>query len=123
MLKLTTGLVRVPDVSFVSWGRLPGRRPPKAPLPSLAIDLAVEVISKGNTRAEMARKLREYFEAGATLVWFVYPKNRTIRVYSSAKESVVLKDGDTLDGGAVLPGFALPVSELFDRVSRGPGVA
>jgi Uma2 family endonuclease len=120
-LKLTTGLVRVPDVSFVSWDRLPGRKLPKGPIPRLALDLAVEVISKGNTKAEMERKLREYFEAGTRLVWFVYPKTRTVRVYSSAKQAVVLKGEDRLEGGEVLPGFSVSVGELFERAGRGPG--
>ena len=86
-LKLTTGLVRIPDVSFVSWDRLPDRQPPKGPIPLLPLDLAVEVISQGNTRAEMERKLREYFDAGTRLVWFVYPKTRTVHVYTSPRRS------------------------------------
>jgi Uma2 family endonuclease len=55
--------------------------------------LAVEVISKGNSRREMERKLL------------------------SANKKCVLRDGDTLRGGSVLPGFTLPVSELFDELS------
>jgi Uma2 family endonuclease len=120
MLKLTTGLVRIPDVSFVSWDRLPGRRVPPEPIPLLPIDLAVEVISKGNTRAEMERKLREYLASGARLVWFIYPKTRTARVYTTPGRSALLKDGGVLDGGAVLPGFALPLRELFAQAERGP---
>ncbi len=85
-LKLTTGLVRVPDVSYVSWDHLPGRKYPDAPIPRLALDLAVEVISQGNTNAEMERKLREYFDAGTRLVWFVYPKTRTVHVYTSPRK-------------------------------------
>ncbi|HEX8200725.1 MAG TPA: Uma2 family endonuclease, partial [Isosphaeraceae bacterium] len=102
MLKLTTGLVRIPDVSFVSWDRLPGRRVPPEPIPLLPIDLAVEVISKGNTRAEMERKLREYLASGARLVWFIYPKTRTARVYTSPRQATLLKEDGVLDGGAVL---------------------
>jgi Uma2 family endonuclease len=118
MLKLTTGLMRIPDVSFVSWDRLPGRKLPPEPIPLLPIDLAVEVISKGNTRGEMERKLREYFAAGTLLVWFIYPKTRTARVYTAPGRSTRLGEDGVLDGDAVLPGFALPLRELFAQANR-----
>src|SRR5208283_3798107 len=53
MMRLALGLVRIPDVSFVSWDRLPGRRLPREPIPALAPDLAIEVLSPSNTRQEM----------------------------------------------------------------------
>lgn len=119
-LRLTTGLLRIPDVMFVSWERLPDRRMPAKSVPRIAIDLAVEVISKGNTRAEMRRKLREYFDAEVRLVWFLYPKSRAARVYTSPERFSRLTEEDSLDGGDVLPGFSLSLRELFDRASRGP---
>src|SRR4051812_31261543 len=61
MLRLAPGLVRSPDVSFISWDRLPGRVIPTDPVPDLVPDLAVEVLSVSNTPAEMARKRAEYF--------------------------------------------------------------
>lgn len=120
-LKLTTGFVRAPDVSFISWERLPGRKLPKKPIPKLAIDLAVEVLSKGNTRAEMDRKLREYFDAGVRLVWYIDPRKRVVRVFAGPDRPTILRDGDSLDGGDVLPGFVLPLKTLFDEATRGPG--
>jgi Uma2 family endonuclease len=113
MLRLAPQLVRIPDVAFLSWGRLPGRRVPDEPVPQLAPDLAVEVLSESNTPAEMARKRQEYFTAGVRLVWFVDPDARTVEVYTAPDQSTVLGEGDTLDGGAVLPGFTLPLRELF----------
>jgi Uma2 family endonuclease len=113
MLRLTSGLVRIPDVSFISWNRLPGRRIPDEPLPALAPDLAVEVLSINNTRQEMERKLVEYFEAGVLLVWYVDPRKQTVRVYTSPDESKLVRGKQILDGGAVLPGFSLPLAELF----------
>jgi Uma2 family endonuclease len=120
-MRLMAGLVRLPDVAFVSWDRLPvrGEFPPE-PVPKLVPDLAVEVISKGNTREEMARKLKEYFEAGVRLVWYVDPKKRTVKAYTSPEESRVLTEKHTLDGGEVLPGFTLPVKKIFARVRRKP---
>ena len=81
MLRLARGLVRIPDVSFISWDRLPGRVFPRDEIWSLAPDLAVEVISRGNTREEMEHKLLDYFTAGVRLVWYVYPAAREVHVY------------------------------------------
>jgi Uma2 family endonuclease len=117
-VRLFPGLVRIPDVAFASWARFPGGKRPKSPIPALAPDLAVEVISKGNTKAEMARKLGEYFGAGVRLVWIVEPKTRTVRVYTAADRFTVLMPGQTLDGGDVLPGFTVRVNELFPGDGR-----
>jgi Uma2 family endonuclease len=112
-LRLFQGLVRIPDVAFISWDHFPNRKRPKTPIPLLAPDLVVEVLSKSNRKAEMDRKLREYFSAGVRLVWIVDPRKRTARVYTAVDQSVLIKEGQSLDGGAVLPGFVLPLSELF----------
>jgi Uma2 family endonuclease len=117
-MRLEPGLVRLPDVSFISWERLPNRELPREPVPDLAPDLAVEVLSEGNTPAEMERKLREYFAAGTRLVWYLDPASRTATVYSSPESSVVLTEEDTLEGGDVLPGFRLPVREWFERAGQ-----
>jgi len=120
IMKLASGLLRIPDLAFTSWDRLPGRKRPSEPVPSLALDLAIEVISKGNTKKEMRRKLREYFESGTRLVWFLYPKTREAVVYTSPTEFRRLTEDEALDGGDVLPGFTLSLRELFDRATRGP---
>jgi Uma2 family endonuclease len=119
-MKLVTGLLRIPDVSFVSWDKLPGRKRPKGPIPSLTLDLAVEVLSRSNRKAEMKRKVREYFDAGIGLVWLIDPRKRNARVFTSTTDFTLLTEGDSLDGGAVLPGFRLPLRELFAVAMRGP---
>jgi Uma2 family endonuclease len=113
MLRLVPGLVRVPDVSFIARGRLSRSKRGGQPVAPVAADLAVEVVSKSNTKAEIARKLREYFAAGTRLAWVVEPKTRTVRVHTSAQEHTTAGLGDVLDGGSVLPGLLLPVRELF----------
>jgi Uma2 family endonuclease len=118
MMRIDRGLVRIPDVSFITWDSLPGREAPQKPIPDLAPDLAVEVLSEGNTKAEMARKVREFFEAGVTLVWLIDPKKRTARVYTSAEKSTLVHADQTLEGGEVLPGFVLLLSDLLDRGRR-----
>jgi Uma2 family endonuclease len=117
-VRLFAGLVRIPDVAFTSWTRLPGRRMPAAPIPDLVPDLAVEVLSSSNTPAEMARKRQEYFSAGVRRVWQVDPDARTVSVYTGVNAVTVLGAADILDGGAVLAGFTLPLRDLFAELDR-----
>lgn len=113
MMKLGVGLVRIPDVAFVSRRRLPRGKVPRKPIPSLVPNLAVEVLSESNTAREMEQKLVDYFDAGVELVWYVDPRKRTVTVFTSSDERVVLKAAQMLTGGDVLPGFEVKVRELF----------
>jgi Uma2 family endonuclease len=112
--------VRIPDVCFISWERLPDEEFPQAPVPGLVPNLAVEVLSEGNTREEMKRKLQDYFQAGVELVWVIQPKTQTAEVYTSPTDKRKVNKDQTLDGGDVLPGFRLPLKELFARLRRRP---
>jgi Uma2 family endonuclease len=116
MMRIAPHMVRIPDVSFVSWNRLGGRTTPQEPIPDLCPDLAIEVISSSNRPAEMVAKLHEYFDAGVLQVWYVYPVTRTVDVFTSAYDVVTLGLEETLDGGTVLPGFTLPVARIFERL-------
>lgn len=121
MMQLRAALVRMPDVAFISWDRFPERRVPSEPAPLIAPNLAVEILSPSNTKREMARKLREYFDAGTQLVWYVDPEPRTVSVYISPDApKVVLTQDATLDGGGVLPGFTLALRELFAMLDVHP---
>ncbi len=120
MMRLFPGLVRIPDVAFAAWSRFPDGRVPTEPIPDIAPDLAVEVLSRSNTTAEMTRKTREYFDAGTRLVWLVDPDSRCVDVFSSVEKSSRLSEDAILAGAEVLPGFELPVKDLFavlDQVS------
>lgn len=119
-VKLLKKLVRIPDVSFTRRDRLPDGKVPTEPIPDLAPDLCIEVLSEGNTRLEMERKLKEYFLAGVLLVWFVDPKRRKVRVFTSPDDVTELTATDTLDGGDVLPGFTVPVARLFADLGDAP---
>jgi Uma2 family endonuclease len=114
MLRLVPGLLRAPDVSFLARGKLTRYKRGGERYPSVAADLAVEVISKNNSKAEIARKMVEYFAAGTRLAWVVDPKTMTVRVHTAPREWVVLGLDDILDGGDVLPGFQLAVRDVFD---------
>ena len=116
MVELFPGLVRIPDVAFVSWARIPGGRVPVEPVPGVVPDLAVEVLSPGNTAKEMARKRREYFRAGVRAVWLVDPVARTVTVYTAPDQYSVLSESETLKGEPALPGFELPLRELFAKL-------
>jgi len=116
MLKLARGLVRIPDVSYVSYSKLPGGKAPRQPIPRLAPNLAVEVLSQSNTRREMKEKLVEYFDAGVEIVWLVDVRKRAVEVFTSPNKSVVLRSGQILTGGTVLPGFRLKVRDLFEQL-------
>lgn len=111
---LAPDLIRLPDMAFVPWDNIPYDAAPDTQIPDWVPSLAVEVISPGNTRGELKRKLKDYFAAGAELVWCLYPIERVVRVYTSEEDCQTLADADELDGGDVLPGFKVSVRELFD---------
>ncbi len=109
--------VRGPDVAFLSGEHLPSEGPPKG-FWTTAPELAVEVLSPSNTAAKINDKVLEYLGAGTRLVWVVDPDTRCVTVYRSRKDVQVLTMEDVLDGADVLPGFRLPLSELFDLQTR-----
>lgn len=104
--------VRGSDLSFVSAGRLPA-----GPLPwSLfegAPDLAVEVLSPSSRAGETRAKVADYLAAGCRLVWVVDARSRQVTVHAPGTEATSLRASDSLSGDPVLPGFRLPLAELF----------
>jgi Uma2 family endonuclease len=101
----------IPDVAFISVARQP--QPSRDAYNPLAPDLAVEVLSPGNDDARMRIKVVNYLRAGAT-VWVVNPDLKTVEVYVPGQPPVVKMILETLDGGALIPGFSLAVKELFN---------
>lgn len=121
-LKILPGKVKLPDVSFISWSRFPKERLARRPIPALVPDLVIEVLSDTNTKREMERKLKQYFQAGVRLVWYIDPKTRSVRAFTSPTAVTEIDEDGSLDGGQVLPGFQLSLRELFERADRqGPG--
>ena len=122
-LRVMPGLVRIPDISFISWVKLPDRELPHKPIADLFPDLAVEVLSESNTKPEMERKLQDYFRVGVRLVWVIQPKTQTAKIYTSPTDVRHIGKAQALDGGDVLPGFKLPLRQLFARLKgrRGKG--
>ena len=105
--------VRGPDASFVSSERL-STAVWRGPYLAGSPDLAVEVMSAGNTQQEIAQKVGDYLAAGARAVWVIDPRRETVTIHCYDRVSVTLGLGETLDGGDYLPGFRLPVSEIFE---------
>ena len=102
--------VRGLDIAFISLDRL--STPPDDNWYELGPDLAVEVISPSNKAVDLHLKVTQLLNAGARLVWLVYPQNRTV-VAHTAERAVTLTESDSLTGGDVLPGFELRVGEIF----------
>jgi Uma2 family endonuclease len=104
--------VLAPDVAFVRRERIEQTGIQKG-FREGAPDLAVEVVSPGDTAKQVAEKSGEWLAAGALAVWVVNPKKRTVTVHRPAGEVVILTERDELDGGEVVPGFRCKVSEIF----------
>jgi Uma2 family endonuclease len=118
MLRLWPGRVRIPDVCFISWDRLPGNEFPDEPIPDLAPTLAIEVLSRSNTKKEMAIKRDDYFRSGVQEVWEIQPNRQTAEVYTSPTKRRHVGKDEVLHGGDFLPGFILPLATLFARLKR-----
>ena len=118
LTRLFDDTVRGPDVAFVAWDRLPNRRIPAEPVPEIVPNFVIEVLSPGNTYSEMSRKRREYFHAGVQLLWMVDPRDRTVAVYRSSTDVTVVREGGTLTGDAVLPGWTINTADLFAKLDE-----
>jgi len=105
---------RQPDIGFISKARHPELNGVEFPI---APDLAVEVISPSESSKDVLKKVTSYIQSGTRLVWTIYPEDKTIYVWKASAEGGLntqpLKGDDLLDGGDVLPGFSVKVSEIF----------
>ena len=101
-----------PDVAFVRADRIPADDADDGYFPGPP-DLAVEIRSPSETGPDVVRKVREYLDAGTALVWYADPPRRVVDVHRAGRGPVTLGDGDALDGEDVLPGFRLPVADVF----------
>jgi Uma2 family endonuclease len=117
VLRRNPDVVVVPDVAFTKWENVPGGEAPDAFFPGRP-DLAVEVKSPSDRRGDINAKMRHLRDAGVPLVWWVLPEDRAVDVYRDGQLAATLHEGDVLDGGDVLPGFSLPVAEIFRRFRR-----
>jgi Uma2 family endonuclease len=105
-------VVRGADIGFVRANRIPASGMPKKFWEG-APDLAVEVISPGDSLEEVEEKVDDYLNAGAPLVWVVNPRRRTITIHRPGRDPQVLRESDTLTGEDMIPDFRCEVRAAF----------
>jgi Uma2 family endonuclease len=106
---------RAPDISFVAKARLEaiGFQPNEKRFFPGAPDLAVEVLSENNTRAEIDARLKDFFASGTQLAWVIDPERQRVEVCHSPIRRQLVGCGGVLEGGGLLPGFQYPIQNLF----------
>jgi Uma2 family endonuclease len=106
--------VRMPDIAVFLRSQLPDGKLPRQPICPVPPQLAIEVLSRGNTRGEMDKKRRLFFESGVKYVWEIDPRRRTAVVFTSPDDFTELGEEGRLECPEVLPGFALTLREWLD---------
>jgi Uma2 family endonuclease len=101
----------VPDLTYVDQGKLPLPRYLHA-----APDLAVEILSPDQPWAQFLNKVQFYLLYGVRMIWIIDPARWTITVETPGQEACILQAGDMLDGGEILPGFSVPIDEIFAQM-------
>ena len=112
---LAPGTLRAPDVCVVRKSCYEAMEVVRDVLVG-APDLAVEVVSPGDTAVDIDRKVAQYLQAGATAVWVFYPETRHVMIYRRSGETRMVSSGQTFDDPELLPGFSVPVDEFFAGV-------
>jgi len=108
-------LKRRPDLAFVSYERWPKKRPvPRTTAWDVVPDLAIEVVSPSNLASDVVVKIGDYFQSGVRRVWVIYPVEEQFYVYESPALARILSRADRLEDESILPGFSLPLAELFE---------
>lgn len=108
--------VRAPDVAFVTTERIAGRR--IRGYFSGAPDLAVEVNSPNDRPGEVLQKAGQWLSTGTQVVWVVDPEQQTVTIHHVREPLRVLSRHDTLSCPSLLPGFELPLSEVFEETEE-----
>lgn len=115
LIEVDPDTVRAPDIAFIHSGRISAGGLPEGFWPG-APDLAVEVVSPGDTAKEVDEKVAEWLGAGCQSVWIVRPRQQTVVVHHAGEQPCTLAVENTLDGGSLLPGFHCLVSEIFSVI-------
>lgn len=112
LLKAEPRIVRAPDVAFLSNADLIGKDTQK--YIEGAPTLAVEVVSQHDSEEEIQEKADLFLEVGSQVVWIVYPRHRTVMVRTPDDSPIIYEMGQSIPGGDILPGFELPVAQIFE---------
>ena len=114
--------LRFPDVHVTTWERMAAYDEDAGGFPHFAPDVAIEVVSRSNTPAALARKTAEYFANGAREVWIADPVPRTVAIRRPGRPEQIYHGDAMLYGDPEIPGFACRVSEIFAVLDRRAGV-
>ena len=118
VLNVSRNLQRRPDVAFVSYTRWPAAVVARESAWNVVPDLAIEIVSPTNLAEEIDSMVTDYFQSGVRLVWVFYPEAGRVYIYQSPTQVSILERTNTLDGGEVLPGFQLPIVQLYEAVTK-----
>ncbi len=118
VLRRGPDMVRAPDVSFVTWEHVPESGLPERGFWEGSPTLAVEVVSPDDRATDVHAKVQHFLEAGTRRVWALWPSQRSVTVYDPNGGARELGPEAQLDGGGVLPGFAVRVGDLFEVGQR-----
>lgn len=113
--RLSNGDLFSPDISFITAARVAGhkQRQRASTFFQGAPDLAIEVLSPSDTIGTLENKLAQLFNDGTQLAWVFHPGAQTVHVYHSPVPDKILTRSDTLDGEGLIPGFSLPLAQIF----------
>ena len=112
-VRLSERVVRRPDVAFIRASRLAGVDTKSVPL-GVAPDLVVEIISPHDNPDDLMLKVSQYLEAGTRAVWYLYPTPRLAYLYRPGRRDPEVRDvSQNVDDPELLPGFSLPLAEVF----------
>ena len=109
------GMVRFADGSYTAGERLPDGLPVRGHS-TVAPELVLEVVSPNDKADEVDAKARVWLSAGVRLVWVVYPAGRYVQIWRANGDIEVRREGEELDGEDAVPGFSMPISEIFERL-------
>lgn len=107
-------LVRAPDEAFVAAQRIRANPPPERGFWDIVPDLAVDIVSPDDTAEDVHEKVLDYLNAGVRLLWVVYPRHRQVQVYRPGESVRLLYGDDVLTGKPLMPGFEVPLGQLWD---------
>lgn len=114
LLRRNPDRVRAPDFAFIAAGRLPGDRSPKGYI-EIAPDFVIEVVSPNDTADDVQTRVEDWLNAGATVVWTIYPTQKSVLIWHSLDRAERRTGEDELDAEPAIPGFRCPASTLFPR--------
>lgn len=112
MIESNPDTVRAPDAAYISHARMSTVDDTSVYLP-LAPDLVIEVVSSSDSSSDVEAKVEQWLGAGTLIVLVADPKNKTLRVYRTKSEILVLHSGDVFSSGEVCVGWTLAVDDVF----------